>query len=85
MEDSTNPSLGGHVIQCHYLWGYSKNYWGVFRVIAPFKASHRKKAQKSTMVLLKALATIPGIIINVMNMITNTIMITTVKTVIMTL
>ena len=26
MADSTNPSLGGRVIQWYYLWGYSKNY-----------------------------------------------------------
>ena len=35
MADSTNPSLGGRVIQCHYLWGYSKNYWG-FQGYSPF-------------------------------------------------
>ena len=36
MADSTNPSLGGRVIQCHYLWGYSKNYWG-FQGCSPFQ------------------------------------------------
>ena len=35
MADSTNPSLGGHVIQWYYLWGYSKNYWG-FQGYSPF-------------------------------------------------
>ena len=35
MADSTNPSLGGHVIQSHHLWGYSKNYGG-FQGYSPF-------------------------------------------------
>ena len=33
---STNPSSSGHVIQCHYLWGYSENYWG-FQGYSPFQ------------------------------------------------
>ena len=35
MADSTNPSLGGHVIQWCYLWVIPK-ITGGFRVIAPF-------------------------------------------------
>ena len=38
MAVSTNPSSGGRVIQCHYLWGYSKNYWG-FQGYSPFHLS----------------------------------------------
>ena len=38
MADSTNPNLGGHVIQWYYLWGYSKNYWG-FQGYNPFHLS----------------------------------------------
>ena len=35
MADSTNPSLGGHVIQWYYLWVIPKITGGP-RVIAPF-------------------------------------------------
>ena len=36
MAVSTNPSSGGRVIQCHYLWGYSENYGG-FQGYSPFQ------------------------------------------------
>ena len=40
MADSTNPSLGGHVIQWYYLWVIPKIIGGS-RVIAPFIVNTR--------------------------------------------
>ena len=51
MAVSTNPSLGGCVIQWYYLWGYSKNYWG-FQGYSPFHfwalASSSSKVYRKT-------------------------------------
>ena len=41
MADSTNPSLGGCVIQWYYLWVYTVNYWG-FQGYSPFHFNTNK-------------------------------------------